>query len=714
MKKLFLILSLLVMTLTVMAVPAKPGLWKMLKLSNGTEVRAQLVGDENGHFWRAADGTAYVQKDGTDFYQVVDAKTIIERTKVRRQQVNAQRVQRLRARRVGTVGSGYTGTKKGIIILVNFKDKKFKTANNNALYQRIANEEGFSEGKFKGSMADYFKAQSGGKFELDFDVVGPVTVSEKASYYGTNDEDGNDMYPGQMVCEAVKLVMEEYPDLDWSQYDWDGDKYVDQVYVVYAGNGEADGGASNTIWPHEYDLSSAKIFGDGTGPVKVGTNLKVNTYACGPELDGSGKINGIGTMCHEFSHCLGYPDFYDIDYSDGQGMGEWDLMDSGSYNGDGYQPAGYTGYERWVAGWAEPVVLEDEDVEVTGMLSLQEGGEFYVIYNKENRDEFYMLENRQMSGWDESLPEAGLLIVHCDYDADVWANNGPNDDPNHQRMTWIPADGTYQYEMYQGMKYYYIENDTYPYKNNNQFNSASIPAAMFYNGTSKMKTPMTSSVEEITQNADGSISFKFVASSNTGGDDPDGEYLFYESFDQCNGRGGNDGKWSSISGTSSLVADNDGWTARDNRLYAAKQCARFGKGDVIGLATSPAFTLDGTTTMTFMAGAWDADKDGEVLYLSVDGGTVSPEYVELKKGQWGEYEVTLTGKGEITVTFEQESGRFFLDEVFVKKPTTTGIVNAHRSSLNAQQYYTLDGRKLNGKPTQKGIYIVNGKKIVVK
>ena len=131
MKKLFLILSLLVMTLTVMAVPAKPGLWKMLKLSNGTEVRAQLVGDEHGHFWRAADGTAYVQKDGTDFYQVVDAKTIIERTKVRRQQVNAQRVQRLRARRVGTVGSGYTGTKKGIIILVNFKDKKFKTANNN-------------------------------------------------------------------------------------------------------------------------------------------------------------------------------------------------------------------------------------------------------------------------------------------------------------------------------------------------------------------------------------------------------------------------------------------------------------------------------------------------------------------------------------------------------------------------------------------------------
>ena len=704
------------MTLTVMAVPVKPGLWKMLKLSNGTEVRAMLVGDEHGHFWRAADGTAYVQKDGTDFYQVVDAKTIIERAKVRRQQVNAQRVQRLKARRVSTVGSGYTGTKKGIIILVNFKLKKFKTANDNAMFQRIANDEGFSEGNFRGSMADYFKAQSGGKFELDFDVVGPVTVSKNASYYGKNDDDGNDKYAGQMVCEAVKLVLEEYPDLDWSQYDWDGDNFVDQVYVVYAGKGEADGGLEDTIWPHAYDLESAKYFGDGDGPVTVGTKLKVNTYACGSELNGEGNICGIGTMCHEFSHCLGYPDFYDTDYSGGLGMDCWDLMDGGSYNGDGYLPAGYTGYERWVAGWSEPIVLGDEDVTVENMKALQDGGEYYIIYNPKNKNEYYMLENRQKVGWDKLLPGAGLLIVHVDYDAKIWKENTPNDDPDHQRMTWVAADNKYQSETWQGQTYLTAEGlstDPYPSGNNNTFNSTSKPAAMFYNGTSKMKTPMTSSVEEITQNADGSISFKFVASSNTGGDDP-GEYLFYESFDQCDGTGGNDGKWSSISGTSSLVADNDGWTARDNRLYAAKQCARFGKGDVIGLATSPAFTLNGTTTMTFMAGAWNSSSDGEVLYLSVDGGTVNPEYVELTKGQWGEYEVTLTGTGEVQISFEQQKGRFFLDEVKVLKPTTTGIVNVPRSTLNTQQYYTFDGRKLNGKPTQKGVYIVNGKKYVVK
>ena len=381
--------------------------------------------------------------------------------------------------------------------------------------------------------------------------------------------------------------------------------------------------------------------------------------------------------------------------------------------GDGYLPAGYTGYERWVAGWSEPIVLGDEDVTVENMKALQDGGEYYIIYNPKNKNEYYMLENRQKVGWDKSLPGAGLLIIHVDYDAEIWEENKPNDDPEHQRMTWVAADNKYQIdEEYGYLTIAGLATDPYPSGNNNTFNSASKPAAMFYNRTSKMKTPMTSSVEEITQNAGGTISFKYVA-EYSGVVTPD-EYLLDESFDQCDGDGGNDGMWSNITGSSEFLPDNSGWTARGDKMYAAYQCARFGTSNVTGLATTPAFTLNGTTTMTFMAGAWKGKNDGEVLSLSVDGGTVSPEYVELTKGQWGEYEVTLTGKGEITVTFEQESGRFFLDEVKVVKPTTTGIVNVPRSTLNTQQYYTLDGRKLNGKPTQKGVYIVNGKKYVVK
>ncbi len=368
MKKFFVTMLLMATTMTMMAVPAKKGVWKTLKLQDGTEVKAQLVGDEHGHFWVAEDGKAYAAQGNTKIYKQIEKNTVIERAKVRRAKVNAKRAQR----RVFGHPTTILGKKKAIMLLVNFKDTKFKAANNKELYERIANEEGFSEGNFKGSMADYFKAQSRGKFELDFDIVGPLTVdivgpltvSHEAAYYGGNDSDGNDAHPGEMVCEAVEMAKEQIT--DWSIYDWDGDGYVDQVYVVYAGKGEADSDIEDTIWPHAYDLSSSNYYGDGSGPVKVGNNLYVNSYACGPELDGeTGNIGGIGTMCHEYSHCLGYPDFYDTDYSGGQGMGSWDLMDQGSYNGDGYQPAGYTSYERWFAGWEEPIELKADDVEVS-------------------------------------------------------------------------------------------------------------------------------------------------------------------------------------------------------------------------------------------------------------------------------------------------------------------------------------------------------------
>ena len=505
---------LAMMTLCASAVPAKRGLTKVLTLTDGTTVTARLVGDEHGHYWMADDGKAYLSVDGSDVFQPVDARQVMARAKEKRARENTRRTRKMAQRRVGEWGN-YQGAKKGLIILVNYIDKSFNASNDNALYQRIANEVNFSYGNFKGSMYDYFYAQSDGQFELTFDVVGPVTVSKNMSYYGSNDSSGNDKYPATMVIEAVKLANSQ---VNYADYDWDGDGEVDQVYVVYAGKGEADGGASSTIWPHEWQLSQAAMYGDGTGAVTL-DGVKIDTYACGAELDGStGSIAGIGTMCHEFSHCLGYPDFYDTDYSGGQGMGNWDLMDSGSYNGNGCQPAGYTSYERWVAGWKEPIELTKSQA-VTGMKSLQDGGESYIIYNGGNSNEYYLLENRQKRGWDASLPGAGLLILHVDYDAEVWAANEPNDNPSHQRMTWIAADNQYQYYTYMGSKYYTEEgmaNDPFPYGNCNSFSKSSTPAAKFYNKNSDGTYYMDSSVEQITQNNDSykTISFNFVGVSS--------------------------------------------------------------------------------------------------------------------------------------------------------------------------------------------------------
>ena len=511
-KRIVLALVMMLLVTAANAVPAKPGLKRQLMLANGTTVSAMLIGDEHGHYWLADDGKAYQDINNSNVFQLIDKQTIDQTAKERRMKANQQRAKRLPGRHNASASGGYIGDKKGLIILVNFSDKSFQSTNNNARYQDIANKVNYSSGKFRGSVHDYFYAQSDEKFNLTFDVIGPVTVSKEYSYYGANDSQGNDKHPAQMVIEALKLVNN---DVNFADYDWNGDGWVDQVFIIYAGNGEADGGAANTIWPHEWSLQDAYYSGDGSG-VQTMDGVKISTYACGSELSGSGSIDGIGTICHEFSHCLGYPDFYDIDYSGGQGMGNWDLMDGGCYNGDGFRPAGYTSYERWIGGWHTPIELVNTQ-KIEGMKALQNGGDSYIIYNNGNRNEYFLLENRQKTAWDTNLPGKGLLILHVDYDANVWANNQPNDDPSHQRMTWIPADNEYQYYYYSGSKYYTTEGmatDTYPYGSNNSFSKDSTPAAKLYNKNTDGTYFLDSSVENIKQNSNGTISFKFRGISN--------------------------------------------------------------------------------------------------------------------------------------------------------------------------------------------------------
>ena len=494
------LVALLLVAVTASAVPAKPGLTRQLTLSNGSTVTATLVGDEFGHFWKGADGKSYQAVAGTEIYEEVNGQEIIEKAKQQRAQANSRRAQRLASHRVGEI-KPVIGAKKGLIILVNFQDVEFQPENNKAFYERIANEKNFSEGNFKGSMYDYFYAQSEKQFELTFDVVGPVTVSREQAYYGENkDERGTDKHAAEMVIEALQLAD---PYVNYADYVWnEGGKEVDQVYVVYADKGEADGGAAYTIWPHEWNLAAAKYYGDGGGPQTL-DGVTINTYACGGELIGyedTPTIAGIGTMCHEFAHCLGYPDFYDTDYSGGQGMGDWDLMDGGSYNGDGYLPAGFTSYERWIAGWKTPTELTSTQ-SISNMKALQdEGSDTYIIYNKDNDcDEYYLLENRQKVGWDAALPGAGLLILHVDYNADVWAKNQPNDDPAHQRMTWVPANNNYKDQ----------KGGPYPYGDNNALGRNTTPAATLYNRNSDNSFYLDCSIKNITQNEGGSVSFDF-------------------------------------------------------------------------------------------------------------------------------------------------------------------------------------------------------------
>lgn len=520
--KLYLTACLLVLGLSCAhAVPAKKGVKRTLKLADGTSVVAELKGDEFASYWQADDGKCYVQDIDSRTFKITDKAQVVNRGLAKRQKANDERIKRFAKRgakrEITGAFSHFTGTKKGLIILVNFKDVKFGRTHTRTMFDNIANKIGFTNSLgFKGSVKDYFLAQSNGQFELDFDVVGPYTLSQNMAYYGAHSKDGlQDVKPGHMILEACQMADK---DVNYKDYDWDGDGEVDQVFVIYAGFGEADGGSEDTIWPHESQLSTWV-----SKPYETKDGVSVNTYACGNEntydMLGRSRINGIGTICHEFSHCLGYPDLYDTNYSN-FGMGSFDLMCSGSYNGESFCPPNYSAYEKWVAGWIKPTIL-DKPASVKGMQAQDvKYGQAFVVYNDNNKNEYYLIENRQQNVgiWDKLLPASGMMITHVDYDENIWEWNNVNTivnysnqygpeyayrDNDHQRLTIFHADNE------EGSSADSQAGDLYPFNGNNCLTDTSSPAATIYQGGTTMGKPITN----ITQNEDGSIDFDFMGGS---------------------------------------------------------------------------------------------------------------------------------------------------------------------------------------------------------
>lgn len=722
MKKTLLTAALTLTAVAMMAVPAKRGQWKTVTLSDGSTVRVELRGDEFNHYWQAADGTRYVQQGDT--WQAADAQALLgmKRAAARRTTANHLRMANKRK------ATAYRGQKKGLIILVDFPDKQFRSGHDKALYEQIANEKGYSENGFRGSVSDYFSAQSNGVFDLEFDVVGPVRASKSYKYYGGSSKDGND----EPVDELVKDVCQQIDgQVNFADYDWDGDGEVEQVFLLYAGQGQADGGANNTIWPHEYWLSAY----EGGSALNL-DGVKIDTYACSCELNGVNGLDGLGTICHEFSHCLGLPDLYDINYGGNFGMGDFSLMDMGSYLGDGMTPPNYTAWERWFSGWKEPVELSETDTTITAMQPLSKNGDTYVIYNPANHNEYYLLENRQRMAWDVNLPSHGLMISHVDYDPDIWDFNIVNTctqkgdeyetagvKNDHQRLTIFHADneaGSGYYD-YSGNYNTTSElHDLYPNGALDSLTNLSTPAATLYNANTDGTKYMNSGIYNITESRGGSVSFDFKKLAAANPITPaEGEYLLRETFDQCNDTGGNSGGFNGMVASGVFSPDLNGWSS--SKAYGGDKCARFGNSSTPGAVTSPSFTaVADTMTLSFRAAGWDAAKDNTALLVSLNGNgkfvdsQTKEESLTMTKGAWTTYTLRFTAMGTMSISWEP-SKRFFLDDVTVTRPVNTAIsaIETARSARH-KGVYSLAGQYLgtSTKALPRGIYIVDGKKVV--
>ena len=702
MKRLLTVLVLLSMVLVANAIPAKRGVWTEITLADGNTVRVEMCGDEYFHYWKAVDGTVYQKVEGTEYYALADFTTMSNDVASAQQSDNMRRAARL-PKNNAKRATAYTGTKRGLVILMEFPNQTFKTEHNQAFYNNLCNKVGFTynEGMgHNGSVHDYFSAQSNGLFDLEFDVAGPYMANNNYDYYGKNTP-YKDYNVSALVREAVTAAKND--GVNFTSYDWDGDNYVDQVFILYAGDNEAYAGSDpNTIWPHESSIYR----------MSVGNGKYVQTYACASEMT-STLPNGIGTFCHEFTHCLGIMDMYDSDYEgsggDAYGMGHWDTMAGGCDNNYGYTPAGYTSYEKWQCGWLAPTVLTGIQ-DITEMKALSESGEAYIIYNQGNSNEYYLLENRQKTGWDASLPAAGLLILHVDYDYSAWHSNDININPEHQRLTIFHADNT--------NGDYDEATDPYPYRKVNSLTNESTPAATVFNKNSDGSNYMNYPICQI-QMTDGLISFH--AGSIIEDDDPNGptvdttDALFYESFDKCNGEGCNDNLWGlSGLGGGSFIPDNEGWFYNTGAAYGADRCARFGSNKYKGTVRTPAITINGSATLYFKAAAFSGD--GTALELTVDNGAqLSESSFQMSNSAWTAYETTITGSGDIKVTF-WPANRLYLDEVVVKGSTETGIHSLDNSTNlqvdKSSPRYNLAGQRVSD--SYKGIVIVNGKKTVRK
>lgn len=372
------------------AIPARPGA-RPARQPDGSVIMLTLHGDEYCHWVTNQAGT--IVEKGADGFWRPSGKTI--------GQHNTQLAPG--AVRPRAAWSSYDnppetnfGDRKILAILVNFTDSTFVLDNPKTRFHNLLNQEGYSDGGGHGSVRDYYMENSGGQYRPSFDVYGPVALTHSSAYY-----DGTTSVAAALN-EACAMLDSE---IDFSNYDTDGNGTVDMILLYYAGHNEAEGAGTESIWPHQ-----STGYGTFDG-------VKIGKYFCTSELSGESGANmcGIGTTTHEFAHSLGLPDFYDTDYENNGGYNgttNWyDVMSIGPYLESGTCPPYFNAIERNMLGWMPaPDVLSESGAYSLG--PVQDNAAYRV--NTENEGEFFILEARNGLGWDYGLPDNGLAVYHVD------------------------------------------------------------------------------------------------------------------------------------------------------------------------------------------------------------------------------------------------------------------------------------------------------------
>ena len=724
MKKYTLLLVILLVAAVAYAVPAHR-MSKKVKQSDGTELTVVLAGDEALHFYTTLDGKPVVKEVNGDYSYAMfssegkfvstqclahdkNVRTVVENAFIESidyemmsaslsKAVNARSAKfKAAAQKAGSqiVPEGDVNV---AVLLVQFKDTKFtytKEDFNNILNTKdyvyenpIANS--------IGSARDYFMAQSDGKFRPNFIVTDIVTLDNNMSYYGGNDSNGDDKKPTYAVKEGIKKA--DAAGFDFSVCDNNGDGEVEFVYCIYAGYSESYDADANTIWPHQWQLSAQ------AGTITV-DGVKCDTYACSGELvynesyeNRIGKtLAGIGLICHEFSHCLGLHDIYDVTYESGNwGMDYWDVMDQGNYAAEGYVPVGYSAYQRDFCGWRELVEINSKGS--YSMEPLTQGGVAYKVVNDANKNEYYILENRKQEGWDTYLFGSGMLVIHVDYNKYLWDNNAINATKGHPCYTLIPADNELlPYSKNNQTQFVAsLKGDVWPgTSGNTELTNTSIPAAKVYTG-GFMNKPITgikyqngiitfnfmygtfAGVPAVLQATD-VTSTSFIANWEAVDDAVEYTVELYKELAAVNGAGDKETVLSEdfMNCTAANTALNDdiidsymsstGWQCAN--VYSENGVLRIGSAKNGGWLLTPWLEATGNVVTTFDASLYNSSKD--------DGVVVTVEYYDAnEKLIAGEdFDITVAGK-KISLAADVDGG-------FYVSIYTANSTSCHRANID--------------------------------
>ncbi len=392
-----------------------------------------------------------------------------------------------------------TGSQKLICILIGFTDLAFSKSQSD--FTALFNQTSYTIDGATGSVRDYYSEVSYGQLDLTVNIAGPYTASHDMSYYGENNDVGNDVNPRALITEAINLADK---DVNFSDYDNDHDGIVDGVYIIYAGHGEEAGASDDAIWAHAWSISPVTLDG-----------VTISRYSCSAELRGNtgSNLTRIGVICHEFGHVLGAPDFYDIDYSGSggnfRGTGRWDIMASGSWNNNGATPAHHNAFTKTnIYHWADATNLVSGTTD-TLKNAVFNPGDFY-RFNTTTPGEYYLMENRCQLGFDAEIPGEGLIIYHVHSDV---LNSGNQINVGHPQKMYPVCANSSSNPGSSPASYGNINSSECPFPgagNVSSFTDMAAPASKSWSGENTNQ-PLTNIVFH---SADNTVTFDFLGGNS--------------------------------------------------------------------------------------------------------------------------------------------------------------------------------------------------------